>query len=118
MKEQEFGDKLLSMISDPKVSATIIADIVSESEATFKQMDADRLRIDDETDIDKLRAYLRNTMLALSKTNVNIYNLAMFISVYVVGGDFDGDAAKFLTNIGRGPEAMKAMLKAKMNNGS
>lgn len=55
------------------------------------------------------------TLMKLSKTQNNIISkLTTLLLVYIQGNSFDRDVAILLNNLGRGEEALKQMLKNKM----
>jgi len=67
-----------------------------------------------EVSTDKVLRACSKSLQHLNEVNAR---LLLFALVYTSGDDFTTDVAKILNKLGRGQEALQAMMKAKLNGG-
>lgn len=105
---------ILDLIKDKKKVFKWLTDISADSQDAFEMLEKSRNKIIEETDIESMKKHLRNTMLAVSKLSVNIFNLTQILSIYVSSDNFDSTVAQAAMRVGKGEEALRVMLKNKM----
>ena len=108
------SDELLEILKDKSKLMKLLLEVLAETQKSQHMLDESRYKINEDTSVDALKSHLRNTILALSKTQVNLYNIATITLIYAQSSSFDTDVAMYLNKIGLGREAISTMFKNKM----
>jgi hypothetical protein len=105
---------LLGLLEDKEKVIKWLADIETESKEAYEMLYKARETINDETELKEIKTHLRNTMLAMSKLSINMFNITGLLLLYVSGDDYADTVTKLLIKSGKGKEALRARFADKL----
>lgn len=110
--------QLLGMLQDKKNLIKGLIDIINRQHKQDEGLKKLRESITREEDPNHSQANLikclESTMMSASRTSGDVKTLAILVLVYAQSNSMDGDVAKLLNKMGKGEEALRAMMDSKL----
>lgn len=114
-EKEEFEELMWKMLKDKGQILRVLIDDIGHSQTQIngleKFMDNSK-----DWEIENLKEKLPVVFKVMKKQSITIRAMLAVLMVYVSGGDFDTDVAQVLNKMGRGQDAVREILKQKMNS--
>lgn len=115
MSSDPFTDLFMQFLQDKKTAVASVADDVHRLHSLNKGLATFLANIDDaDLSEENVRQKIRTLMKVLKTQNNIMSKMSILLLAYIQGSNFDQDVARLLDNLGKGEEALKAMMDAKL----